>query len=102
MADLSLDEISERIAESILEETHLNKQSLCNVIRPNLKIWLKQSDKCKKSKASPEKLQTIVDQKQLEIDYWKNKFRNIIGKDKMAPYYDELNQMLIEENYKSI
>lgn len=97
--DLSLDEISERLIDAILNEQYINKENLHKIIKPILKIWLKKTDEFKSQKASKSQLQKTIENRGLQQKFWLNKFREIIGEDNMQPYYDELQEILIKEGH---
>lgn len=98
--DLSLDEIAERLIDAILNEQYINKENLHKIIRPILKVWLKKTDGFKGQKASKCQLQKTIENRGIQQKFWLDKFREIIGKENMQPYYDELDKILRDEGYK--
>ncbi len=101
MEDLSLDEISSRIIDAVMDERHIDRKSLYKIIRPILKIWIKQSDRAKKTgHASIDKLRITIENKELQQKYWLGKLRELVGSENIQAYYDELDKLLIEGGYK--
>lgn len=98
--DLSLDEIANRIIDAILNERHINKENLHKLIRPILKIWIKQVNQFRKQRASKSKLQSTIENRGIQQQFWKEKFKNLVGEKNMQPYYNELDSILIKEGFK--
>lgn len=98
--DLSLDEIADRIIDAVLNERHINRESLRKIIRPILKIWLKKTDGFRRQKAPKSKLQFTIENREIQQKYWMNKLKDMVGKDNMQSYYDELDSILVAEGYK--
>ena len=101
MADLSLDEIAERIINVVLNERYINKESLTKIIKPILKIWLKKADSFKSQKAPKSKLQSTIESRNIQQKYWLGKVRELLSEDDMKVYYNELDELLFKEGYKS-
>ena len=98
--NLSIDEISNRIIDTILAETYLEKESLKEAIRPVLKIWLKNTDGVKKYRGKSTdkaKLHFTQEQKRVSAKFWLDALREEIGEDNVKPYYDKHNQHLKDE-----
>ena len=100
MNNLKLDDISDMITSAILASPHLDKDSLNDIIKPNLKVWLKKADGYKSQKVSDNRLQFTIENKECQRMFWLNKFRDLIGKDNMQPYYDELDVIMRNEGFK--
>jgi len=101
MADLSIDEIVSRIIDAIMAQPFIYREKLIETITPVLKIWIKQTDKYKKTGIPHiDKLQLTIQSRDIQQKYWLNKFREVIGKERMQPYYDELNEILTREGFK--
>lgn len=101
MYDISLDEISKRIVDAVLAEPHINRESLQNLIRPILKIWLKCTDDFKSQKANKPKLQFTIENREIQQRFWRNKVRELVGNENMQDFYDELDHILVELGYKT-
>jgi len=105
MEDLSLDEITKRIIDVVLEENILDRDFLNERIRPILKIWLKVADKprrFKENKATPSKLQQTINQRGMEREFWREKIIKIKGKNNMEELYAELTELMKKEGYLTI
>lgn len=101
MADLSLDEIASRIVDAIMAQPFIHREKLIETITPVLKIWIKQTDKYKKTGvARIDKLQITIQSRDVQQKYWLNKFKEIIGPEQMQQYYDELDEILTRDGYK--
>jgi len=100
MEDLSLNDIAEKIINAILQEPHINRESLQLRIRPILKIWLKKTDEFRTPKVPKTKLQFTIENREIQLRYWLNITRKIAGLENMQPYYDELDKELKEKGYK--
>lgn len=97
--NLSLDEISNRVVDAVLDERMINKDSLIKRIRPILKIWLKNTDTHKNvSKKPKDKLVHTIEQRGIERDFWKQSLKDIVGDDKMQEYYNIVNQKVKDHN----
>lgn len=101
--NLPLDEIANRIIDAILEERHINRESLSLRIRPILKIWLKQTDAAitsnRKKHASKDKLQWTIEKRGMEIEFWLNEIRRLTNEDQMKEYYAKINKERILQGY---
>lgn len=102
MADLPIDEIANRIIDAILSDNILTREKLKERIRPILKIWVKRADGVKKyrGKNTPKaKLQEHINQKEIELEFWKKKLREVVGGSNMHPLYDEITDLLKAGGY---
>ena len=99
--DLSLDEITQRIIDAILNERFISQVKLYDIIRPNLAIWIKQQNKIKIPKANLSQLQKTVEIRGIEKDYWRSRVINMVGKRNMQEHYDKLNELLKSEGYEN-
>ena len=99
--DLKLDEISERIADAILEERFFNKKTLIEKIKPLLKIWTSNTSVPNKKRrtADTHKLQWTIAKNIAEKRYWLNVLRKEIGEEKVKPYYDECRKHIADSGY---
>ena len=101
MADLSIDEIASRIVDAIMAQPFIYREKLIGTITPVLKIWIKQTDKYKKTGiAHIDKLQMTIQSRDVQQKYWLNKLKEIIGPEQMQPYYNELDEILTREGFK--
>lgn len=88
---LSLDEITDRIVEAVLQEPFINKKELTPVIRATLKIWIIQLERAKGFSKSDGKLAAQFTIIETERDFWKNKARELFSESKLQEAYDELD-----------
>ena len=103
--NLSIEEISDRIIEAVLNERHLNKDSLKGIIKPILKIWLKNTDGVKKYRGKKTPVVNIKfaeAQKRFQGQFWLNVLRKEIGEDRVKPYYDKCNSLLKNEQLDNL
>lgn len=102
MADLSIDEIASRIVDAIMAQPFIYREKLTEIITPVLKIWIKQTDKYKKTGvAHIDKLQATIQSRDIQQKFWLGKVKELTGPDRMQVYYDELDQILVREGYKN-
>ena len=101
MYDISLDEISKRVTDAVLAQPYINRDKLQTLIRPILKVWLKNTDEFKSQKANKTKLQFTIENREVQQKFWLSKVRELVGNENMQPFYDELDHILIEQGYKS-
>ena len=103
MQNLTLDDITDRIIDAILDSNMFNRVSLQPKIRAILKIWLKKTDETKKykhRKKTPEAaLQKTIESRELQANFWRQFMIDKHGKENMQPFYDMLNKQMIEKGY---
>ena len=88
---LSLDEITNRISDAILEERFINKSTIAPLIRSILKIWVEQKSalNCENKKDSKIALHLLMSE--VEKDFWKQKIKNLVSDSELQLMYDELD-----------
>jgi hypothetical protein len=99
---LPLDVITERLVDAVLSETFLKRDELTVKCRAIIRAWIKTNERPSdydKPKTESGKLQRIVEQRNLEVYYWRDKLRDQIGEDKMKPLYSELTEQLTGLGY---
>lgn len=101
MKDLSLDEISKRVTDAVLSQPYINRNELQSLIRPILKVWLKCTDEFKSQKANKTKLQFTIENREVQQRFWRDKVRELVGSENMQSYYDELDNILVEQGYRT-
>lgn len=101
MSDLSLDEITTRVIDAVLAQPYINRETLNPLIRSVLKVWLKSTDEFKSQKANKTKLQCTIENREVQQKFWLSKVRELVGNNDMNPLYDELDEILIKQGYKS-
>ena len=101
--DLNLDDISIMIANSILSEKIINKKRLPEVIKPIIKILIRDRDSVKRVNNKTEKQRLIytIEKKEFEQKYWRNKVKALVGDDNIKQYYRNLENSLIKEGFNN-
>lgn len=84
--ELSIDEVADRLVDAILNETHLNRESLLQLINPHLKIWVNQRKYLSHVKESRVHIQ--------KREFWKRQLQNVIGRAKTKELQDELDMQI--------
>lgn len=96
-------DVAQRIAEAILAEDILNKTTLIPKLTSIIKVWIKENDKpsdYNNITTEKGKLVRTIEQKNIEIEFWKNGLKKYLVTDGMLPYYDDLNNVLKEKGYR--
>jgi hypothetical protein len=102
---LSLRTISERLADSIISEKIISKESLIDKIMLNLRVWHKLTNRpvdYNSIKTEKGVLQLTIEKKDIELQYWRDKLKEHLGKDKMNNFYNELDFILEEMGYPNL
>jgi len=100
MSDLKLDDIADRIIDAVINEPHINRMSLKDLIKPILKIWLKTTDAYKKTGIPKiDNLNYTIEKRTVEYKYFRDIVRNSCSPEQMTKYYEELNQQLISQGF---
>lgn len=102
MKTLSLETIAERIADGILEEKYINKETIISKVKLVLRVWHKVTNRpinYDKIKTDAGKLQFTIEKKDLERDFWLVLAREKIGAENMQKHYDKLKEHLGELGY---
>lgn len=97
----SLEDISEEVASDIMSMPFLNKESIKAKLLPLLRIWLPNNTKAKKSKATPHKLQWVIEKTDIERIFWLNKCRDMYTPEQMEELYKEQHEDLETKGYKT-
>ena len=98
----NLDTVTERLVDAILSDNFLQRDKLIPRCRAIIQSWVKANDRPSnydEPKTSNGKLQKTVEQRGIEKEYWRAKLIEIVGKESMQPYYDELRNKLIDTGY---
>ena len=99
--DISLDEITKRVVDAILEERHIDKVNLPKLIRPILKVWLKKTDSFKKTKsANKNQLQRTIESRGLKEAYWHAEMKKLTNPQIMYQHYKNIDELLTKEGFK--
>lgn len=94
MNDLSIEEVTRRVVEGILDLRYFDRQSLSDKVRPILRVWLKQADKTKKYRGVGKrnvpqaKLQYTIDKEKFTCKMWLNELRKVVSEDEMKKLYE--------------
>lgn len=99
----NVDEISDRIVSTFLEDAFLNKEKMIERCKVILKAWIKVSDVPKnydKPTSDYGKLKQNMVRKDIEAQYWRKSLISIIGEEKMKNYYKEMDEILIKNKLK--
>lgn len=98
----SLDKVSENIVDTIIADKIFQKEKILPRVRSILKVWYNSMtrpadyDSIKTDKGL---LQKTIEHRGVERDFWRLKITELVGKDKMQPYYDEINNLLKEKGF---
>ena len=87
---LSLDEITNRISDAILEERFINKSTIAPLIRSILKIWVEQKSALNCENKKDSKITLHLLRSKVEKDFWKQKIKNLVSESELQLMYDEL------------
>lgn len=92
----TLDDISLRIVDSILEEPVFNRDELKIKVRAILNTLLKIQDRPKYDsiKTDKGKLIRTIERKQIEREFFKSKCKLLLSDNDMKSLYDELDNIL--------
>lgn len=89
----NLDTVTERLVDAILSDNILQRDKLIPKCRAPINY--------DEPKTPIGKLQKTIEQKDIENQYWRSKFTEIVGKKNMQPHYDDLTNKLIDSGYIS-
>ena len=96
---LTLDIISERIANKVLETRIISKVELLKKIRCILSIWHQEvnvQNRNRRSKGNNlERLDKHIDRIEFEKKFWRNKTKELISTDELDLLYKELGKLKI-------
>lgn len=100
MADLTVEEISNRIVEAILADNTFSKDDAKAKTASLIRVWVKRQDKPRKGKRSKtdQYVQQIGKLKH-EVTFWKSKLRQHASQSDMDSNYDELKSHLSDLGY---
>lgn len=107
MRNYTVDELSEMIVDSILQEQFLNKKTLVPKVKALIKtaVDLKNTPKNYNQIASPSKdakrLRSL-EQKDCEIKFWVNIIRGLVPDEQMQKYYLQQEAMLVTKGFKEV
>ena len=100
MQDIKLEDIATRIIEAILNEPHINKESLKSIIIPNLKIWLKKTDSYKKTGIPKiDKLNYTIAKRDIELKYWYKVTKQTCSTETLQYHYKQLAKELSDSGF---
>lgn len=100
----NLDTITERIVDAILADHILQREKIIPRVRAIIQAWVKVNDRptdYNTIKTDKALLQKTIEHRGVEKEFWRNKLKEKIGSDNMQPYYEELNNTLIDSGFKS-
>lgn len=98
----NLDTVTERLVDAILSDNILQRDKLIPKCRAIIQAWVRVNDRpvnYDEPKTPIGKLQKTIEQKDIENQYWRSKFTEVVGKQNMQPHYDELTSKLIDTGY---
>ncbi len=96
------DDVAERIAEAILAEDVFSKKHMIPKIAAIIRAWIRENDKpadYNNIKTDKGLLVKTVEKKTLEVIFWRQQLRDLIGEEKMKPYYDNIQEELTKKGY---
>ncbi len=102
--DIDVETLSKQLIKAILEERHFSEDVLVKKVVPFIKAFVKKQDAPSNYNAIPnpnqhaQRLRTI-EQKDLELKYWLDVARNVIGHENMKPYYVGQQQLLLDNGF---
>lgn len=99
--NLKLQEVSERIADSILADNYLSKDKMVSKILLLLKTWIKVNDRAKYDKVKTDKGRLVwtIERTEFQHKFWLNKVRELVSEDQIKELYQEINKSLKENGY---
>ena len=97
MNNLSLDEITTRIVDAVLNEPILNKEKLTTMIRSIIKIWMNVKNLPKnnnKGWTKTSKYKLLIKKGEVELNFWKKKYKESVDSQQLNKCFDELDEVL--------
>lgn len=91
MKMLSIDEITNRITDAILEERFINKSTISPLIRSILKIWVEQKSALNCENKKDSKITMHLLRSETDKDFWKQKIKGLVSDSELQLMYDELD-----------
>ena len=99
--NISFEELSSIIVDSVLSENYLNRDSLTIKIKTILRAFnlkLSQTNYTKEKASKTGKLVRAVEVQNIECDFWKNQFRDISTKEDILIAYEKLDNLRLKIN----
>ncbi len=99
----NLDEVTLKLVDAILADHILQRDKLIPRVRAILQAWVKVSDRpadYNNITTDKGRLLKTIEQRGVELDYYKSKLKDAIGNENMLPCYKELETILIEQGFK--
>jgi hypothetical protein len=94
MKKISLDDVTNRIANAVLNETYINKESLLPIIRVHLKAWTTQNEYLKAVSVPNNNVAIALTRCDLEKRFFVDKIKSIVSTEELKEIYNQRDEYL--------
>lgn len=101
MEDLKVEDIVNRIVDSILQLPIFDRKSLTNCIKVSINIWVKKQNFKRTRIPKIDNLRIAIAKEHEEHLYWRKLCKSLLTEEEMQKHYSILKQKLTESGFKS-